>query len=235
MPKDNEKLPEWENVLSQAAHLQRLLPDAVLVGGTATAAHVQHRFSRDADHILTDLRLRFDDVLAHLESVAGWKTARIKRPVLILGSLNGIETGIRQLIRDEPLEVVKLNFGNIVISVPTMAEILRIKGVLILKRNATRDYLDFAALASAMQDQELRDALSRFDELYPQASGESPSQQLQAQLSNPLPDDLEEVNLAEYKNLNPHWQQWGNVCAACERVALDIFEHIANPSASPRP
>ena len=31
------------------------------------------------------------------ESVAGRKTARVRRPVLILGSLDGIETGIRQL------------------------------------------------------------------------------------------------------------------------------------------
>ncbi|ATE60096.1 hypothetical protein CCZ27_09165 [Thauera sinica] len=33
-----------------------------------------------ADHVLTDLRLRFDEVLAQLESVAGWKTARVQRP-----------------------------------------------------------------------------------------------------------------------------------------------------------
>jgi len=47
-------------------------------------------------------------VLAALESVAGWKTARLKRPVLILGNLDGIETGVPQLIRDEPLETVHL-------------------------------------------------------------------------------------------------------------------------------
>ena len=42
-------LPEWEDVLSAAARLQRILPDAVLVGGTASAVHAAHRFSRDAD------------------------------------------------------------------------------------------------------------------------------------------------------------------------------------------
>jgi hypothetical protein len=31
------------------------------------------------DHVLTDLRERFDQVLADLEAVAGWKTARIRR------------------------------------------------------------------------------------------------------------------------------------------------------------
>ena len=35
----NDSLPEWERVLSAAAHLQRIVPDAVLVGGTATAVY----------------------------------------------------------------------------------------------------------------------------------------------------------------------------------------------------
>jgi hypothetical protein len=69
-----------------------------VVNGTASAMHAHHRFSRDADHVLTDLRSRFDEVLKQLESVTGWKTARIQRPVQILGSLDGIETGIRQVV-----------------------------------------------------------------------------------------------------------------------------------------
>ena len=143
----NDTLPDWERVLAAAAHLQRILPDAVLVGGSASAVYAEHRLSTDADHVLTDLRLRFDQILAELESVAGWQTARVRRPVLILGSLDGIETGIRQLIRDTPLETVRIAYQSEKITVPTEAEILRIKGVLILKRNATRDYLDFVALA----------------------------------------------------------------------------------------
>jgi hypothetical protein len=82
-------LPDWEAVLSAAARLQRILPEAVLVGGTAAAVHAGHRFSRDADHVLTAPRVRFDRVLEELESVAGWKTARVQRPVQILGSLDG--------------------------------------------------------------------------------------------------------------------------------------------------
>jgi hypothetical protein len=86
MPSDT--LPEWERVLSAAARLQRVLPEAVLVGGTASALYAAHRLSTDADHVLTDLRGRFDQVLAQLESVAGWTTARVRRPVPILGSLD---------------------------------------------------------------------------------------------------------------------------------------------------
>jgi len=33
----------------------------------------------DADHVVDDLRERFDEVLATLEAVAGWQTERIQR------------------------------------------------------------------------------------------------------------------------------------------------------------
>jgi hypothetical protein len=193
----NEMLPEWEQVLAAAAHLQRILPDPVLVGGTAAAVYTQHRLSTDADHVLTDLRPRFDRVLGELEAVAGWQTARITRPVQILGNLDGIETGVRQLIREEPLEVTRLDVAGESITLPTEAEMLRIKAVLILRRNATRDYLDFVALADHIGEDRLVVALDSFDRLYPQPNGESALQQLQIQLAQPLPYDLDALELAE--------------------------------------
>jgi hypothetical protein len=226
MPTNTAPLPDWELVLSSAAHLQRIFPDAVLVGGTASAMHAQHRFSRDADHILTDLRLRFDDVLAQLESVAGWKTARVQRPVQILGSLDGIETGIRQLIREQPLETMVMDYQGQRLTVPTESEILRIKGVLVLKRNATRDYLDFVALADHMGDAGVAQALVSFDKLYPQSNGESALQQLQVQLSHPVPYDLEATTLQEYKNLAARWHDWAVVNDACAHIATVIFDQV---------
>jgi hypothetical protein len=226
MPK-HTSLPEWEQVLSAAARLQQLLPDAVLVGGTASAIHARHRFSRDADHVLPGLRERFDEILAQLESVAGWKTARVQRPVQILGSLDGIDTGIRQLIREQPLETTVVNHGGHAITVPTKQEILRIKSALILKRNATRDYLDFVALADQLGEEATAKALSNFDLLYPQPNDESALQQLQIQLANPLPYDLEETLLAEYKNLAPKWQDWQTVKNACYHCATTVFDRVA--------
>jgi len=222
----NDTLPDWEQVLSSAARLQRILPDAVLVGGTAAALYAEHRLSTDANHVLPNLQQRFDQVLAELESVAGWKTARIKRPVQILGSLDGIETGVRQLIRNEPLETTQIEHLGQKITIPTQAEILRIKGVLILKRNATRDYLDFVALADHMGDEKMLKAMRIFDRLYPQPNEESALQQLQVQLANPLPYDLEELGLAEYKNLDLRWQSWETVNTACARYAMLIFDRI---------
>lgn len=224
----NTTWPDWEQVLSAAARLQEILPEAVLVGGSAAALYAGHRLSTDADHVLPDLRQQFDTVLAELESVAGWKTARIQRPVQILGSLDGIETGVRQLIREEPLETTQIERHGYTITVPTHAEILRIKAVLILRRNATRDYLDFVALAESMDEKQLVAALRSFDHLYPQPNGESALQQLQIQLAQPLPYDLEELRLAEYKNLDVRWQNWDAVKGACQQLALLIFDHIVS-------
>ena len=226
MPGNPARLPEWERLLSSAARLQEILPGAVLVGGTAAAIHAEHRFSLDADHVLTDLRVRFDEVLGQLESVAGWKTARVARPVQILGSLEGIQTGVRQLIRAKPLETTTRDVAGLALTIPTDAEILRIKGVLILRRNATRDYLDFVALATRMGTESTAHALRSFDRLYPQESGESALQQLQAQLANPLPYDLDELDLSEYRDLAPQWQDWEKVRAACGRVAVAVFDHV---------
>ena len=93
MSKQDSDFPEWEDVLSSAARLQVVLPGAVLVGGSASALYAAHRFSFDHDHVVTNLRDRFDEVLADLESVSGWRTARLSRREQILGSLDGIQTG----------------------------------------------------------------------------------------------------------------------------------------------
>lgn len=218
--------PEWEHVLSAAAHLQVVLPGATLVGGTAAAIFARHRISYDADHVLTDLRDRFDDVLAQLEAVAGWRTARVKRPVLILGSLDGIETGVRQLVRDQPLETREVNIGGVCLVVPTEAEMLRIKAVLILKRNATRDYLDFVALADRMGPDRVFAALADLDRLYPQPSGESAIQQLQVQLAHPVPYDREQTSLTEYRRLDAKWHDWTHVSQTCAAIAADTFRRL---------
>ena len=169
-----------------------------------------------------------DETLSQLESVAGWRTARVARPVQILGSLDGIQTGVRQLIRAAPLETTTMDIGGAVLTIPTAAEILRIKGVLILRRNATRDYLDFVALATHLGPRATGKALLSFDRLYPQASGESALQQLQAQLAHPLPYDLDATDLAQYKDLAARWQDWGEVAAVCGRVAVAVFDHVCD-------
>lgn len=64
---------------------------------------------------------------------------------------------------------------------------------MILKRNATRDYLDFTALVDRLSPAARVHAMEPFDRFYSQASGQSGIQQLLAQTSNVMPlFDLDE-------------------------------------------
>jgi hypothetical protein len=91
------------------------------------ALHVGHQVSLDDDHVIRDLVERFDEVLEALEATDGRVTARLKRPVLILGSLVGVETGIRQMTRQRPLEVEEFPVPSGTIRVPTLREMARIR------------------------------------------------------------------------------------------------------------
>ncbi|MSO94338.1 MAG: hypothetical protein EXQ81_00925 [Thermoleophilia bacterium] len=220
----------WDDVIAAGVRLQQLLPDAVLVGGTAAATHASHRISLDDDHILTDLRERFDDVLAHLEESEGWVTARVRRPVLILGSLDGVETGIRQLIRRLPLEVEEIETPAGPLRVPTLEEMLRIKAWLVLRRNATRDYLDVVALTDRLGvDAAARVALG-LDAFYEDQRGEGGERvatQLTKQLAEPLPYDRAEVDLGVYRQLAKRWRDWHAVESACQSLAHRMLDQIA--------
>lgn len=219
----NDKEEDWENVISNIARINDILPDAIIVGRTASALYSEHRTSHDTDLVIKDLKERFNDILSTLEAVSGWKTSRIRPPVLILGSLNGIETGIRQLIRTKPLETTDIEYKGQKLTVPTPEEILRIKGFLILARNATRDYIDFVALADHLGIKKTNKALTSFDELYPQENKASALRQLIVQLTKPMPYDLKETDLTKYKNLDKKWQDWQNIEEYCKKITINIF------------
>ena len=79
--------PELVRVLESAARLQEVVPDAVLVGGSAAALWANHRFSYDHDHALQDLSDRFDAVLEAIEATDGWVTNWVTPGKIILGEL----------------------------------------------------------------------------------------------------------------------------------------------------
>lgn len=230
MTKRNPTNAKFHDVLEAAARLQQILPDAVLVGGTAAAHHAGHRISFDDDHVLTDLQHRFDAVLRALEETTGWVTSRVRPQVLILGSLNGIETGIRQLIRRRPLETEVVLFGGRSLQVPTIAEIFRIKGWLVLRRNAVRDYLDVVALADRLGARRSAELVLSLDEYYEDqigADGLRISTQLIKQLAEPAPYDLSAVELANYRELDQRWRDWPTVVTAARALASDTLDLIS--------
>ena len=217
-------------VFEAAARLQELVPDAVLVGGTAAAHHAGHRVSLDDDHVVADLRSRFEEILSDLEATQGWITARVQRPVLILGRLDGVETGVRNLIRRRPLEVEQVLVGDRALRVPTLAEIFRIKAWLCLIRNATRDYLDCAALVDRLGKDASVSVVLAMDDYYADQigpGGRRLAAQVARQLAEPLPDDLSSVDLASYRKLNRRWQNWQTVADRCRRIAVGVLDRLA--------
>jgi hypothetical protein len=222
--------PQFRQVLEAAARLQEVLPDAVLVGGTAAAHHAGHRVSLDDDHVLTDLKDRFEQVLSALEQTKGWVTARVRPQVLILGSLDGVETGIRQLIRRRPVETEEIAVGRRRVRVPTLPEILRIKAWLVARRNATRDYIDVVALADRLGARRAARVLVAMDEYYEDQIGPGGmrvSTQVAKQLADPVPYDLSDVDLGNYRKLDRRWRVWSNVVAAARSVASEMLDVMA--------
>jgi hypothetical protein len=202
------ELSEWERLLAAERHLQYLVPGASLVG-TAAALHARHRISMDGDHVIEDLRDRFDQVLATLEAAAGWQTERVQRLVLILGQLDGVLTGIRQLRRTRPLETEEVSG----LRVPTLAEMARIKAWLVATRNTVRDYLDTVVLFERLGEEALVAAMRPFDEIYPQPSAASPLAEVAERLASAAPADLATIDLRRYRALQPPWSDWAHIVA----------------------
>jgi hypothetical protein len=203
----DESLPDWERLLAAERHLQALVSGAVMVGGSAAALHGRHRLSMDGDHVLADLRDRFEAVLADLESAAGWQTDRVRRPVLILGRLDGILTGIRQLRRTRPLETEVVDG----LRVPTLAEMARIKAWLLATRYTTRDYLDTVVLLERLGEPGAREALAPMDEIYRQQNGSSVVAELVERLGQARPLDAARIDLSTYRGLAAPWNDWAHL------------------------
>lgn len=224
----DEAGPELRVVLESAARLQELVPDAVLVGGAAAALYAAHRDSFDHDHVVRDLRDRFEIVLDALESEGDWVTNRVLPGKMILGRLGDVEAGVRQMIRTRPLETVELTLpSGRTLRVPTAEETLRVKGFLIVRRNQTRDYLDVAALADRYGTGDAAMVLARIDDYYSDqhGGGRGVAAQVARQLGDPRPADPSVTRqLASYRNLAPRWHDWRTVRATCVDLAAAMLE-----------
>ncbi|MDP1878733.1 MAG: hypothetical protein Q8M17_14385 [Actinomycetota bacterium] len=227
-------LPPTSEVLSRvlvsAALLQQLVPDAVLVGGAAAALHAGHRESFDHDHVLTDLADRYADILDAVEASEGWATSvrASKPPMTILGSLDGVEAGLRQMRRTRPLETLLIEVApDLTVTAPTAAETLRIKAYLVVQRNQVRDYLDVVALSDHLGFDMSVEVLSALDDYYVDRSGLEGSvlTSLVLALAEPRPRDEEVTReLDRYRGLVPRWHDWSDVVEACQHLALALAQ-----------
>ncbi|HKI67655.1 MAG TPA: nucleotidyl transferase AbiEii/AbiGii toxin family protein [Solirubrobacterales bacterium] len=224
----DDRDPRFVALLESAAHLQRLVPGAVLVGGSAAILYADHRESRDHDHVVSDLADRFEMVLEAVEEDEGWATNRVTPGKVILGNLDGIEAGVRQMIRKTPLEVTAVSVpSGGEVTVPTVEETLRIKAFLIVRRNQTRDYLDLAALSDQVGVERAAEVLSGIDDYYADQndSDEGIASQLVRQLSDPQPADRAVIDqLPSYRRLRKRWSDWDAVTEVLGAVAAEMAE-----------
>jgi hypothetical protein len=232
--------PNWDDLIAAAAAFQEVVPGAVLVGGTAAALHAGHRLSTDTDHTIGDLRSRFEELLRFLEQRPGWRTARVTPPTVILGNFHGVETTLRQLRRSRPLETVSKRIGDKTVVLPSVAEMIRVKGWLALTRNTFRDYLDVAALTAHAGQARTQAALGSFDACYRDVDhkavdrGTSPLLQLARQLADPRPGDLSKIGeVSRYKGIVERWNSWEKIATQCKSVALWTGALLATAPAPP--
>ena len=215
--------PSFLALLESAAHLQRLVPGAVLVGGSAAILYADHRESTDHDHVVADLADRFEMVLEAIEEDEGWATNRVTPGKVILGNLDGIEAGVRQMIRRVPLEVITVSLpSGGEVTVPTLEEALRIKAFLVVRRNQTRDYLDLAALSEHLGSDRAAATLAGIDACYADQheGGDGIASQLVRQLADPRPADAAVTKqLSAYRRLQKRWSDWSAVTEVLADIA----------------
>ncbi len=223
-----ELSPTLTRVLASAARLQEVVPDAVLVGGSAAALHAGHRDSFDHDHVLADLIDRYETVLEAVEATEGWATSvrASKPPFTIMGRLGGVEAGLRQMRRTRPLETCELDLGEgATVVAPTAPEALRVKAFLVVQRNVVRDYLDVVALADHLGHDAAVEILADIDAYYADRSDEPGSvlTSLVISLADPKPRDTDVIDeLPRYKGLDERYHSWGDVIDISRSLALRL-------------
>lgn len=219
--------PEYARLLESAAKLQEVIPDAVVVGGTAAAFHSRHRVSHDHDHVVANMRNRYESILEVIESLDGWSTdLDVSRPPMtILEELDGYQAGLRNLRRARPLEVEdhQLPSGR-TLRVPTAEETLRVKAFLVAQRRSVRDFVDVAAMSDYLGLDRSAESLADIDSYYDPDSQKAPVRTaVERALADPQPNDTRTIaRLADYKGLSSEWTDWARVQDQCVKLAVAV-------------
>ena len=219
--------PELEDVMKVGVRANREVPGSVALGGAICALFSHHRASTDIDFVLTDLNQRFQEIREHLFELPGWQEARVRVPVLILGSLDGIEVGYRQLRRAVPLETQEIQIPEGTLTIPTLDELLRTKAFLAYDRDYTRDFVDFAELSCLLNPDKVVDVLSVLDEKFRWEKQPSVIVEVAKALLHPAPHDRETHGFETLRLLEPNLQTWEEVAEKCrdigQRLSIRIF------------
>jgi hypothetical protein len=219
--------PRFRRLLDSARELQSRLVflPSVAVGGTAAALYAGHRVSLDVDFFSPLLSQRFDEVEDFLADMPGFRIARIRRPVLILGQIGDDEIGLRQLRRAEPLEAVEVDG----LWIPSLPEMIRVKSFVLSDRRAVRDFIDVCALVRCAGIELAVEAMRDFDPLYRGLSAAGPLTAF-AEAAHDDPLDAAEVVLRSWRLLDPAYTNLPEVVAFVRDFALRAIDDAARRS-----
>lgn len=240
-------IPDFQQVVMSGIGLQKVLAEIrsrinpahdtgtpCAVGGTAASLHCRHRYSLDVDHILPNLRDQFDQIREELEKHPEWKTARTQGNVLLLGSWNGIENGLRQVQnqkRLKPFETETVD-GLLILS---PSEALRTKAWMLATRHAVRDFMDVAALADHLGHPQAVSILKDLNLYYRDTTETSPLQNFIEACQTPPSDwhQFQKEELSTYKGIIPPYDQPEYLKQVCRSLAADLVMHLPEPQNDP--
>ena len=235
LPSPNDFTPtgenkiHWDNMVKAGISAQETINAAIPIGGTIAALYANHRISYDLDHLLMNLKGEFAEILELLDDVPGWKLAKKTTDKVILGSIDGVDVGFRQIRRKKPLAttVIKTPRGDW--KVPTFGEMLNLKAAMVAVRTKTRDFVDLVALFEAAENEEKAiDNIMKIDTDFEGLQSHSLLLSLSQHLSFPSPDDLGSVDLSNYKGLSKKYQDWNIIRTRCQKMADMIIARLVS-------
>ncbi|OHB81764.1 MAG: hypothetical protein A2W31_07425 [Planctomycetes bacterium RBG_16_64_10] len=216
--------PALGKVIDVGARMNRIVPEGVAVGGAICAVYAQHRLSIDIDFVLRNLSGEFDAVRDRLLDEPGWQEARVRRPHLILGSLDKVEIGFRQLRRRAPIETRLVQTEQGCLTIPTLEEMVRIKAFLAYERNYTRDLYDLAEMACCLARDSVVQALLSLDEKMGWERQPTVLLEVIKALVHCEPRDWETHGFQSFRFLEPRLKTWEEVKAICQDVGQLLAE-----------
>jgi heme transporter len=230
---------DMRKVVKSAARLKSLVPDAVTVADplafsgcspmdqAAAGRNGEHPRSREGDNGWQpgapsngNGRRQMPSAGRGVHPVAIWRGR-------LSVALEALEVDAHNLVatveRRSPVETtnIQLPTGDR-LQIPTGAETLRLKGYLLMCRNSSRDFAEFAELVASMDIETAASVLAGMDQYY---CGEQPKNQwvatqLLRRLADPRPSDDDDDPSAA---LDPD-VDWSEVRQRCLSVAVAMLE-----------
>lgn len=231
-------------VIKSAARLKRLVPDAISVTDPLAFTGCGGRDNGGEEATTRRTAMAGTTVAANGSAVArkfgglpyrngtGRSTARPVHPVTLwrgrlsvaLDALEAQADAVDPTFeRRSPVETtnVQLPTGDR-LQIPTGAETLRMKGYLIMCRNSSRDYAEFAELVDAMEPETAAVVLAGMDRYYccQQPRRQWVASQLVRRLADPHPSDIDDEDLSD-PGARAEWEE---VRQRCLSVAVAMLE-----------